>query len=194
MGPLNGAVAVDEQTMGSSTSSHRQFEVAQTNIPTQAPHAPRMPYLQAPPVPQQVNRPAQVHREVPERPPPNLALAGRQNLFNERNENNAQFLDNPIDDEDEDEGDVGDDLDGVLEAVGMRGSLWLLAQNSILMCLLISLCLGAAVWVPYLVGEMFILVSVGNRHSHTEVLTNVYILDQTFTVDSTSHFRTTHRH
>lgn len=153
-----------------------------------------MPYLQAPPVPQQVNRPAQVHREVPERPPPNLALAGRQNLFNERNENNAQFLDNPIDDEDEDEGDVGDDLDGVLEAVGMRGSLWLLAQNSILMCLLISLCLGAAVWVPYLVGEMFILVSVGNRHSHTEVLTNVYILDQTFTVDSTSHFRTTHRH
>ncbi|KAI8584471.1 hypothetical protein K450DRAFT_216574 [Umbelopsis ramanniana AG] len=158
----NGSVATDDRFSNSATSSLQHHEIAQTNIPAQAPHAPRMPYLQAPPAPQQPPRPAQLHREVPERPNVEFA-AGRQNLFNERNENNmaaaAQFLDNvnAIDDDEEDEGDVGDDLDGVLEAVGMRGSLWLLAQNSILMCLLISLCLGAAVWVPYLVGELFIL-------------------------------------
>lgn len=159
----NGSVATDDRFNDSATSSHQHHEAAQTNIPAQAPHAPRMPYLQAPPAPQQPPRPAQLHRVVPERPNVDFA-AGRQNLFNDRNENNmaaaAQFLDNvnAIDDDEEDEGDVGDDLDGVLEAVGMRGSLWLLAQNSILMCLLISLCLGAAVWVPYLVGELFILV------------------------------------
>lgn len=155
----NGSVAVDEQSVSSSSSSQNLYEMAQTNLPTQAPSAPRMPYLQAPPAPDQLNRPVQMQREAHERP--NVAFGGRQNIFNERNENNAQFFDNvnaAADDEDEEDGDVGDDLDGVLEAVGMRGSLWLLAQNSILMCLLISLCLGAAVWVPYVVGKLFILV------------------------------------
>ncbi|KAG2172819.1 hypothetical protein INT43_000169 [Umbelopsis isabellina] len=155
----NGSVAVDEQSISSSSSSQNLYELAQTNLPTQAPPAPRMPYLQAPPAPDQVNRPVQMQREAPERP--NVAFGGRQNIFNERNENNAQFFDNvnaAADDDDEEDGDVGDDLDGVLEAVGMRGSLWLLAQNSILMCLLISLCLGAAVWVPYVVGKLFILI------------------------------------
>ncbi|RUS31209.1 hypothetical protein BC938DRAFT_478246 [Jimgerdemannia flammicorona] len=61
-------------------------------------------------------------------------------------------------DEDEEEENAGDDLDGVLEAIGMRGSLWMLVQNSALMALLISLCLAAAVWVPYTVGKTVLLI------------------------------------
>ncbi|CAG8534573.1 36214_t:CDS:2 [Racocetra persica] len=50
------------------------------------------------------------------------------------------------------------DLEGVLEAIGMRGSLWMLAQNSALMAVLIALCLFGSVWLPYFVGKAFLLV------------------------------------
>lgn len=68
---------------------------------------------------------------------------------------NAENEDNDMDEE-----NIGDDIDGILEAIGMRGSLWMLAQNSALMCLLISLCLGAAVWIPYITGIVFLMVSI----------------------------------
>lgn len=55
--------------------------------------------------------------------------------------------------------DFGDDIDGVLEAVGMRGNPWMLLQNSVLMSLMVSLCLGVAVWIPYVVGRLVISVS-----------------------------------
>ncbi|KAL9556071.1 hypothetical protein MBANPS3_002067 [Mucor bainieri] len=54
--------------------------------------------------------------------------------------------------------DVGDDINGVLEAIGMRGNPWMLVQNSVLMSLMISLCLGVAVWIPYVVGRLVILI------------------------------------
>ncbi|KAI9487301.1 MAG: hypothetical protein EXX96DRAFT_552589 [Benjaminiella poitrasii] len=40
----------------------------------------------------------------------------------------------------------------------MRGSPWMLVQNSVLMSLMISLCLGIAVWIPYVVGRLVILI------------------------------------
>ncbi|CAG8474643.1 1324_t:CDS:2, partial [Racocetra fulgida] len=43
--------------------------------------------------------------------------------------------------EEEEENVANEDLEGVLEAIGMRGSLWMLAQNSALMAVLIALCL-----------------------------------------------------
>lgn len=55
--------------------------------------------------------------------------------------------------------DIGDDINGVLEAIGMRGNPWILVQNSVLMSLMISLCLGVAVWIPYVVGRLVIMVS-----------------------------------
>lgn len=60
--------------------------------------------------------------------------------------------------EEEEPFDVGDDINGVLEAIGMRGNPWMLVQNSVLMSLMISLCLGIAVWVPYVIGRLVILV------------------------------------
>ncbi|KAI8640568.1 hypothetical protein BD408DRAFT_484022 [Parasitella parasitica] len=60
--------------------------------------------------------------------------------------------------EDDEPLDVGDDINGVLEAIGMRGNPWMLIQNSVLMSLMISLCLGVAVWIPYVIGRLVILV------------------------------------
>ncbi|CAG8434077.1 5282_t:CDS:10 [Diversispora eburnea] len=59
--------------------------------------------------------------------------------------------------EDEDNA-ANEDLEGVLEAIGMRGSLWMLAQNSALMSVLIALCLAGSIWVPYVVGKTVLLV------------------------------------
>ncbi|RIB06064.1 hypothetical protein C2G38_542961 [Gigaspora rosea] len=60
--------------------------------------------------------------------------------------------------EEEEENVANEDLEGVLEAIGMRGSLWMLAQNSALMAVLIALCLFGSVWLPYFVGKAFLLV------------------------------------
>ncbi|KAK4513627.1 uncharacterized protein ATC70_005631 [Mucor velutinosus] len=51
-----------------------------------------------------------------------------------------------------------EDIDGLLEIIGMKGSIYMLFQNSGLMTLLMSLCLGAGVWVPYTMGVVFITI------------------------------------
>ncbi|CAO3592354.1 unnamed protein product [Absidia cylindrospora] len=54
--------------------------------------------------------------------------------------------------------ELGDDIDGLLEAIGMRGNPWILLQNSVLMCVMVSLCLGIGIWIPLLTGRLIILV------------------------------------
>lgn len=56
--------------------------------------------------------------------------------------------------------DFSENMDGILEAIGMRGNLVMLVQNSILMCLMINLCLCVTVWIPYVIGRSVILVSL----------------------------------
>ncbi|KAI8989990.1 hypothetical protein BDB01DRAFT_894809 [Pilobolus umbonatus] len=60
--------------------------------------------------------------------------------------------------EEEEPFDVAEDINGVLEAIGMRGNPRMLIQNSVLMSLMISLCLGIAVWIPYVIGRLVILI------------------------------------
>lgn len=68
----------------------------------------------------------------------------------------------PIEEEEEEEEDDEnvEEFEGVLEAIGMQGSLWTLVQNSSLMGLLIALGLGVAVWIPYLFGMLFIITDI----------------------------------
>lgn len=93
------------------------------------------------PEPTLIENPAQNPQPLP--PPPQLAA-----------------LENGPENENEEE-NIGDDLDGVMEVIGMRGDMLLLASNSVLFCLLVALCLGATVWMPYIIGIVFILVSRG---------------------------------
>jgi hypothetical protein len=75
-------------------------------------------------------------------------------------ENNNNVIINDDDDDDDDEPfDAADDINGILEAIGMRGNPWMLLQNSVLMALIISLCLGISIWVPYVIGRLVIMVS-----------------------------------
>ncbi|KAI9309474.1 hypothetical protein BJ944DRAFT_258460 [Cunninghamella echinulata] len=61
---------------------------------------------------------------------------------------------------DNEEENGADEILDVLDAVGMRGSLWTLIQNLVLIALLISLCLGASVWMPYLIGMTFVMADL----------------------------------
>ncbi|CEP16340.1 hypothetical protein [Parasitella parasitica] len=63
-------------------------------------------------------------------------------------------------DDAEDDDDNIEEFEGVLEAIGMQGSFWSLLQNCALMGLLIALSLGAAVWIPYLIGMLFIMTEI----------------------------------
>lgn len=54
--------------------------------------------------------------------------------------------------------DVVEDIDSILEAIGMRGNVVMMVQNSILMSLMINLCLCVAIWIPYVIGRSVILV------------------------------------
>ncbi|CAJ0748148.1 13225_t:CDS:2, partial [Entrophospora sp. SA101] len=65
---------------------------------------------------------------------------------------------NVVDQGDDDDNIANEELEGVLEAIGMRGSPWVLVQNSALMALLISICLACSVWIPYTIGKTFLLV------------------------------------
>lgn len=80
---------------------------------------------------------------------------------------------------DMDEENLGDEIDGVLEVIGMRGSFWMLAQNSLLMTLLISLCLGITIWMPYIIGISFFMVSRCSSRMSFSFLVNLYHLGNT---------------
>lgn len=108
------------------------------------PHAPRMRHAEAPiPI-----RPIQEEEEE------ELVIAPvalEQVVLDGRNDN-----ENDGGGGEEEEENV-EEFEGVLEAIGMNGSIWSLMQNSALMGLLIALSLGAAVWIPYLIGMSFII-------------------------------------
>ncbi|KAK4055801.1 hypothetical protein OIO90_003053 [Microbotryomycetes sp. JL221] len=66
-------------------------------------------------------------------------------------------------DEEDGEGmaeDFLDDLDGILEAIGMRGSLLTFVQNVGMMILLVSLCLAGGVWAPLCIGRVLSAVDI----------------------------------
>jgi hypothetical protein len=111
-----------------------------------------------------------------------LALQARQmQAIQQRNDNN--------DDEFEFENAV-DDLDGVLEAVGLRGNIVVLLQHTALMVVLIAGCLGSAVWTPYIIGKAFILVRVITMGLFSIVLygmANISHIDLSYRVCSTSY-------
>ncbi|KAG0212549.1 hypothetical protein BGX28_006148, partial [Mortierella sp. GBA30] len=64
--------------------------------------------------------------------------------------------------EDELEDVAVEDLDGILEVIGMHGSYWLLLQNSLLMSALICASLGLGVWIPFMIGKTTLLMSPVN--------------------------------
>ncbi|KAF8327196.1 uncharacterized protein EI90DRAFT_2975197 [Cantharellus anzutake] len=50
-----------------------------------------------------------------------------------------------------------DDMDGLLEAVGMRGPLLAIVQNVALIILILDMTIGGAVWIPFTIGRSLAL-------------------------------------
>ncbi|CEP13022.1 hypothetical protein [Parasitella parasitica] len=71
--------------------------------------------------------------------------------------------------------DFIEDLDGILEAIGMRGNIFVLLQNLTLMSLMINLCLCVTVWIPYVIGRSIILI-----HPLSIVTKPVHVLQSIF--------------
>ncbi|KAF9585353.1 hypothetical protein BGW38_002782 [Lunasporangiospora selenospora] len=52
-----------------------------------------------------------------------------------------------------------EELDGIWEVIGMRGSYWLLLQSSLLMSALVCASLGIGIWIPYMFGKTTLLMN-----------------------------------
>jgi E3 ubiquitin-protein ligase MARCH6 len=63
-----------------------------------------------------------------------------------------------IDVNDQDAIDDAEDLEGIMELIGMQGPLTGLFQNAMFSAVLISATLACAVWLPYLWGKLVILI------------------------------------
>ncbi|KAB8270094.1 hypothetical protein BDV30DRAFT_215681 [Aspergillus minisclerotigenes] len=100
-------------------------------------HVVEDPALEEPFVPLQNNR--------------RLANAGAQ-------DNQGIFADAGIDGNDVDAVEDGDDLEGILELIGMQGPIFGLLQNGVFSALLISFTVSVGIWLPYLWGKIALVL------------------------------------
>lgn len=54
--------------------------------------------------------------------------------------------------------DAGDELDGFMDGVGLRGPITNLFQNAFLIMLLVSAGLMTLIWIPYVIGRTLLIV------------------------------------
>ncbi|CAE6447141.1 unnamed protein product [Rhizoctonia solani] len=109
----------------------------------------------------------EAYDDAPERlveaPPAQPAIedrAARQRVFADLEQRVAQMPRGPPIEEDEDEEDAqdaepmgDDDMDGALEAIGMRGPLTSVFQNVFLMIFIIDLAIAVGIWMPFTMGK-----------------------------------------
>ncbi|KAI7902809.1 uncharacterized protein BX663DRAFT_510560 [Cokeromyces recurvatus] len=97
----------------------------------------------------EINQPENTYNDIhPQEPlfrPNNEAVIFENNVANE-NDNIIREAAGP------------EDMDGILEAIGMKGSLFILFQNSGIIILLMCLGLGVGIWLPYILGVFFIIL------------------------------------
>jgi E3 ubiquitin-protein ligase MARCH6 len=63
-----------------------------------------------------------------------------------------------IDQNDVDAVEEADDLEGILELIGMQGPIFGLLQNGVFCALLISFTVAAGIWLPYLAGKIALVL------------------------------------
>ncbi|KAL2872612.1 E3 ubiquitin-protein ligase SSM4 [Aspergillus lucknowensis] len=75
-------------------------------------------------------------------------------------DNPARFPELDADANDLDAIEEGDDLEGILELIGMQGPIFGLLQNAVFCALLISFTVAAGIWLPYLAGKLALVLFV----------------------------------
>ncbi|KAF5865156.1 hypothetical protein ETB97_005060 [Aspergillus alliaceus] len=73
-------------------------------------------------------------------------------------ENQGIFADAGLDGNDVDAVEDGDDLEGILELIGMQGPIFGLLQNGVFSALLISFTVSIGIWLPYLWGKIALVL------------------------------------
>ncbi|RDB15868.1 ERAD-associated E3 ubiquitin-protein ligase doa10 [Hypsizygus marmoreus] len=58
------------------------------------------------------------------------------------------------------EGNVEDDMEGAMEAIGMRGPIYGVFQNAALMIFVLDTAIGLGIWIPYTIGKSTALLSL----------------------------------
>lgn len=66
----------------------------------------------------------------------------------------------PLLQDDEVDGNVDDDMEGAMEAIGMRGPIYGVLQNAALMIFVLDTAIGLCVWVPFTIGKTSALLSL----------------------------------
>jgi len=61
------------------------------------------------------------------------------------------------------EGNLDDDMDGILEAVGLRGPFLTVLQNAALMVFVLDTTIGLGIWAPFTIGKSSALLSLNPR-------------------------------
>jgi len=67
------------------------------------------------------------------------------------------------------DGNVDDDMEGAMEAIGMRGPLFGVFQNAALMIFVLDTAIGICIWVPFTIGKTTALLSL-DPHRLLQVL------------------------
>ncbi|KAJ3571047.1 hypothetical protein NP233_g4020 [Leucocoprinus birnbaumii] len=106
--------------------------------------------------------------EVPEIPEPNAEgavpapdVVPVQNIPREQNVEGEGGI--PQDLADDLEGGVEDDMEGALEAIGMRGPIYSVFQNAALMIFVLDTAIGLGIWIPFTVGKCVALLSLNPK-------------------------------
>ena len=86
--------------------------------------------------------PPQEERPEPAQDPEVVAVAAQADI----DPNNAEAMD-----------DI-EDLEGVMELIGMHGPLVGLIQNAMFCALLVALTIASALWIPYMSGKVFLIM------------------------------------
>ncbi|PSR82583.1 hypothetical protein PHLCEN_2v6016 [Hermanssonia centrifuga] len=68
-----------------------------------------------------------------------------------------------LNDNDDMEGGMDEDMEGALEAIGLRGPIHAVLQNAALMIFVLDTTIGVGVWLPFTVGKSIALLSLDPR-------------------------------
>ncbi|KAI0761783.1 hypothetical protein BD413DRAFT_700194 [Trametes elegans] len=60
---------------------------------------------------------------------------------------------------------IEDDMDGALEAIGLRGPLYGVLQNAILMTFILDTTIGLGIWLPFTIGKSTALLTLNPRRA-----------------------------
>ncbi|CAE6474360.1 unnamed protein product [Rhizoctonia solani] len=152
--------------MGTTGSSHTEQPASSDEEDEEKPYRAITPLEPDEPMP-----PLEAYGDAPERlieaPPAQPVIefiedrAARQRVFADLEQRVAQLPRVPIEEDEEDvEEDAqdaepmgDDDMDGALEAIGMRGPITSVFQNVFLMIFIIDLAIAVGIWMPFTMGK-----------------------------------------